>query len=257
MQKIYGVPQYESTLEFLTMHALCSGRLLKGGTPDVNAAARIVIADWNQQKIPYFSEPPQIHPSLIPSVVQTASGAEPLIAPGAEQVGQAQIVTEFAKPFELAGLFGVADAGAFGGGDVAMDGEGAGEEEAMALDEDQAANDQMVAEDLVHIPVKRTRSPSVTPSTHGTSTIFNDNEPTYLHRQPKRQRRNKEIPEYDAPLEGHVLETMERGNPLNRKRVKSDRKRERKLAKLAAKHHAGAGGGMQVDEEDLEFTFMA
>lgn len=251
------MPPFKTTLEFLTIHAMFTGRLLKGGTADVNAAARMVLADWNQQKIPYHSEPPQIHPSLIPSVVQTSSGAQPVIAPGAEQVGQAQILTEFAKPFELAGLFGAADAGAFGGGDVAMDGDGDGEPEAMALDEDQAANDPMVAEDIVHIPVKRTRSPSVTPSVQGTSTIFNDDEPTYLQRQPKRQRRNKEIPEYDAPVEGHVLQTMERGNPLNRKRVKDERKKERRLARLAAKHEAGAGGGMQVDEEDLSFTFMA
>jgi nuclear GTP-binding protein len=36
------------------------------------------------------------------------------IAPGAEAVGHAQIITELGKPFELAGLFAGADAGAFG-----------------------------------------------------------------------------------------------------------------------------------------------
>ena len=251
LQRIYNLPKFGTTLEFLTMLALSSGRLLKGGTPDLNSAARHILSDWNQQKIPYFSEPPQIHPSLIPSVVQTSTSAAPVIAPGAEQVGHAQIVTEYAKPFELAGLFGAADAGAFGG-DVPMDGEG--ETEDMALDEDQAANDQMVSEDLIpHLPVKRSRSPSITPSIAGNS-LFNDNEPTYMHRQPKRQRRNKDVPEYNAPLDGHVLESMERGNPLNRKRVKMERKKERRLAKLAAKH---AAGGMQVDDEDLSFTFMA
>ena len=39
----------------------------------------------------------------------------PEIAPGAENVGQAQIVSEFSKSFTLDGLFGAADAGAFGG----------------------------------------------------------------------------------------------------------------------------------------------
>ena len=34
------------------------------------------------------------------------------IAPGEENVGQAQIITEFSKPFSLEGLFGVADTGA-------------------------------------------------------------------------------------------------------------------------------------------------
>lgn len=68
--------------------------------------------DWNHQKIPYFSIPPTVHPSLVPSTV--VEGGERTIAPGAENVGQAQIVTEFSKAFTLDGLFGAADAGAFG-----------------------------------------------------------------------------------------------------------------------------------------------
>ena len=43
------------------------------------------------------------------------TNAAPYIAPGAENVGQTQIVSEFSKPFELEGLFGSADAGAFAG----------------------------------------------------------------------------------------------------------------------------------------------
>ena len=35
---------------------------------------------------------------------------------------QAQILTEFSKPFQLEGLFGQADAGAFGGGAGAAEG---------------------------------------------------------------------------------------------------------------------------------------
>lgn len=67
--------------------------------------------DWNHQKIPYFSAPPAMHPSLIPS---TVPGGSHQIAPGAETVGQAQIVAALAQPFALDGLFGAADAGAFG-----------------------------------------------------------------------------------------------------------------------------------------------
>jgi len=47
--------------------------------------------------------------------VPTRNGeVESVIAPGAENVGQAQILTKFSKPFTLDGLFGAADAGAFG-----------------------------------------------------------------------------------------------------------------------------------------------
>ncbi|KIM52524.1 hypothetical protein SCLCIDRAFT_32592 [Scleroderma citrinum Foug A] len=99
-------------LEFLTMFALSSGRLLKGGTPDILSAACQVLMDWNHQKIPYFSMPPTVHPSSIPSTVTTAGSDH--ISLGAENVRNAQIVSEFSKPFELAGLFGAADLGTFG-----------------------------------------------------------------------------------------------------------------------------------------------
>lgn len=72
--------------------------------------------------------------------MSTSTGTS-TIAPGAEQVGQAQILTTFSKPFELNGLFSAADAGAFdsggsegGGEDIPMDGREEGE---VAMDEDQ------------------------------------------------------------------------------------------------------------------------
>ncbi|CCM02738.1 uncharacterized protein FIBRA_04845 [Fibroporia radiculosa] len=113
LQKIYNLPEIGSTLEFLTMVALTTGRLLKGGTPDILSAARTILTDWNHQKIPYHSEPPTVHPSLIPSTV--LESGERTVAAGAESVGQAQILNELSKPFTLEGLFGAADAGAFGG----------------------------------------------------------------------------------------------------------------------------------------------
>lgn len=109
---------------------------IQGGTPDVLAAARQVLTDWNHQKIPYYSVPPTIHPSLIPS---TISGPEHQIAPGAENVGQAQIVSEFSKPFALEGLFGVADEGAFGvdvGSERMVVADDADEETVEGMDED-------------------------------------------------------------------------------------------------------------------------
>ncbi|KAI0942279.1 hypothetical protein AcW1_002952 [Taiwanofungus camphoratus] len=132
LKKIYNLPQISSTLEFLTMLALTAGRLLKGGTPDILSAARHVLMDWNHQKIPYFSVPPTIHPSLIPSTIVEAG--ERTVAPGAENVGQAQIVSEFSKPFALEGLFGVADAGAF---------ESHPPQDAMVLELEDNAGDEM------------------------------------------------------------------------------------------------------------------
>ena len=58
-----------------------------------------------------MSTPPTTHISSIPSTIR--SGGDRIIAPGAENVGQAQIVTELSKPFTLDVFFGAADRNAF------------------------------------------------------------------------------------------------------------------------------------------------
>ncbi|KAI0315678.1 P-loop containing nucleoside triphosphate hydrolase protein [Amylostereum chailletii] len=154
IMKIYNLPDFTSALEFLTMLALNTGRLLKGGTPDILAASRVVLADWNHQKIPFFTVPPTIHPSLVPS---TLPGASDQVAPGAEATGQAQILTELGKPFTLEGLFGDADAAMDQDGFVpdtedSMQIEGDVEEGTMTIDEDTSF--------VSNASRKRARSPS-------------------------------------------------------------------------------------------------
>ncbi|KAG6842018.1 hypothetical protein C0991_003544 [Blastosporella zonata] len=268
IQKIYPLPEWSSTLEFLTMMAMTSGRLLKGGTPDLNSAARQVLQDWNHQKIPYYSEPPAIHPSLIPSVVPTNhnSSAAPVIAPGAENVGQAQILNTFSKPFELAGLFGAADAGAFGGtSEEAMDAD-VDEDGDMFFDAEEGDSammdemSQMVTEDTEMTPTnsrKRPRSPSIAPDTDNAPMVGAEGAvPAHLTRQPKRQRKTRDVPAYDAPPDEHVLRHMDRSNPLSRRNLKKEAKRARK-AHRANDQGTPGNGLMEVDGEGLGFTFMA
>ncbi|KAG6878597.1 hypothetical protein C0993_003052 [Termitomyces sp. T159_Od127] len=264
IQKLYNLPEWTSTLEFLTMLAMTSGRLLKGGTPDVNSAARHVLQDWNNQKIPYYSEPPAIHPSLIPSVVPTninSSSSAPVIAPGAENVGQAQIVSSFSKPFELTGIFGAADAGAFledmpvdslvdEDGDVFFDAEEAGDA-TMAEDSPQTMNDTEMTSTNSR---KRPRSPSAAPDTDNAPMVGPETVPSYATRQPKRQRKTRDVPSYDTPPDEHVLRNMDRGNPLSRRNLKKEAKRARKAHR--AKTDVGTAV-MEVDGEGLGFTFLA
>jgi len=137
----------------------------QGGVPGLLATARQVLNDWNQQKIPYFSEPPVTHPSLIPSTRQSlfriliffmtqslvvGSGGEiSSIAPGAENVGQARIVSRFSQPFRLLeGFFGTADAHAFG------------DDESMDVDED----DDMFHDALEELMEEETLPPSISHS---------------------------------------------------------------------------------------------
>ncbi|OCH85868.1 P-loop containing nucleoside triphosphate hydrolase protein [Obba rivulosa] len=250
LQKIYSLPQINSVVEFLTMLALTTGRLLKGGTPDVLAAARHVLMDWNHQKIPYFSVPPTVHPSLVPSTV--VEGGERTIAPGAENVGQAQIVTEFSKPFALDGLFGAADAGAFGdpNNPDAMQTE-AQEDPMEQMDEDVVA---MASDDLTpSVPRKRYRSVSPSPAPSGPTQTE-----VATQRIPKRLRRSHDIPAYDAPVDEHARRAMAASNPLSRRVLKQDAKKARRAATRAMNMERLSGGGMEVDDEGgLGMTFMA
>lgn len=56
---IYKVPAFESTDQFLHHIALARGKLKKGGTVDVQAAAKVVLQDWNDGRIPFYTMPPQ------------------------------------------------------------------------------------------------------------------------------------------------------------------------------------------------------
>ncbi|TDL23440.1 hypothetical protein BD410DRAFT_787277 [Rickenella mellea] len=257
LRNIYKLPHVGSILEFLTMLALSTGRLHKGGTPDILSAAKQVIQDWNSQKIPFFSVPPNVHPSSVPTTVSAESSAKyglgTNIAPGAEDVGQAQIVTQLGPAFDLGGLFNQADAGAFGTIDAEM------------MDGEQPADEpvEMESDDLTpSIPRKRSRSLSPAPSSlalaippSSTSAISQSD-----RAQPAEQRASKRIkkdpPSYDVA--GHVRATvgMANQNPLNRRALKKNAKRSRKAERKAGRT---AGGGMDIDDEagGLAFTFMA
>ncbi|KAI0783164.1 hypothetical protein C8Q75DRAFT_785156 [Abortiporus biennis] len=259
IQKLYNIPPstgnetgFGSTLEFLTMLSLMSGRLLKGGTPDILGTARQILNDWNHQKIPYYTTPPTIHPSSIPS---SAPGG--IIAPGAENVGQARIITEFGKAFEVEGLFGMADQGAFGSKQ--------GEANDMVMEEDpgvgkdvfmEDSGSQMVEDTSIH-SLKRRHSPepeeepvpSVNPNDASGSSAPRE-EPGYAHRAPKRMRKANAA----DPLSNATISSMAHNNPLNRKAVKRDMKKARRAARL--RHHAHGDGGMEVDDIGLNGTIF-
>ena len=56
----YSIPAFPpgDVMMFLAMVARSYGRVLKGGVPDKVAAARTVLKDWNNGKIPFYTVPP-------------------------------------------------------------------------------------------------------------------------------------------------------------------------------------------------------
>ncbi|KRX99344.1 Intraflagellar transport protein 88 -like protein [Trichinella pseudospiralis] len=57
--RTYQVPEWESSEEFLSALAGRSGRLLKGGEPDINTVAKMVLNDFQRGRLPYYVKPPE------------------------------------------------------------------------------------------------------------------------------------------------------------------------------------------------------
>ncbi|KAG7275995.1 hypothetical protein CRUP_028552 [Coryphaenoides rupestris] len=80
IMEYYGVPDFHTPQEFLSLLARRQGKLRKGGLPDCDKAAKSVLMDWTGGRISYFTHPPETH--TLPTHVS------------------AEIVTEMGKAFD-------------------------------------------------------------------------------------------------------------------------------------------------------------
>ena len=60
----YGLASWADATDFLTQLCIKQGRLHRGGEPDLGAVAHNVINDWQRGKLPYYTPPPELPPSL-------------------------------------------------------------------------------------------------------------------------------------------------------------------------------------------------
>lgn len=93
---------------------------MQGGKLDLDSAARTVLHDWNIGKIRYFTHPPAVHPSAIPSAPSKGSAPSTSLADSStsqvlDNTIGSSVVTNYSEAFDLAALLGEADAEAFGG----------------------------------------------------------------------------------------------------------------------------------------------
>lgn len=58
IQKTYRVPTWNSAEDFLEKLAFRTGKLLKGGEPDLSTVSKMVLNDWQRGRIPFFVKPP-------------------------------------------------------------------------------------------------------------------------------------------------------------------------------------------------------
>ncbi|KAJ4778406.1 Nucleolar GTP-binding protein 2 [Rhynchospora pubera] len=59
LQRAYKIDDWADENDFLVQLSKSSGKLLKGGEPDLMTAAKMVLHDWQRGKIPFFVPPPQ------------------------------------------------------------------------------------------------------------------------------------------------------------------------------------------------------
>lgn len=60
IKKHYKITEWEDSVDFLEQIARRSGKLTKGGQPDINTTARMVLTDWLRGRLPYYVKPPII-----------------------------------------------------------------------------------------------------------------------------------------------------------------------------------------------------
>lgn len=58
IQKTYRIPSWTSAEDFLEKMAFRTGKLLKGGEPDLPTVSKMVLNDWQRGRIPFFVKPP-------------------------------------------------------------------------------------------------------------------------------------------------------------------------------------------------------
>lgn len=58
IQKTYRIPTWTSAEDFLEKLAFRTGKLMKGGEPDLSTVSKMVLNDWQRGRIPFFVKPP-------------------------------------------------------------------------------------------------------------------------------------------------------------------------------------------------------
>lgn len=77
--QLYKISQFNNADEFLFNVAHKRGKIKKGGVPDFEAAARCVLRDWVDGKIPYYTLPPAVE----------------------DNISEAKIVTDWSKEIDI------------------------------------------------------------------------------------------------------------------------------------------------------------
>uniref|UniRef100_F7DJF8 Nucleolar GTP-binding protein 2 n=1 Tax=Monodelphis domestica TaxID=13616 RepID=F7DJF8_MONDO len=99
ISKTYKIDYWENAEDFLGKLAFRTGKLLKGGEPDLQTVGKMVLNDWQRGRIPFFVKPPNAEPpstSQFPAslAVSPASPHETKEEDGETEAQEAMLVVE-------------------------------------------------------------------------------------------------------------------------------------------------------------------
>ncbi|XP_061870480.1 nucleolar GTP-binding protein 2 isoform X2 [Colius striatus] len=72
IRKTYKIDSWQDTEDFLEKLAARTGKLLKGGEPDLQTVSKMVLNDWQRGRIPFFVKPPNAEAGPQPPAQEVA-----------------------------------------------------------------------------------------------------------------------------------------------------------------------------------------
>ncbi|XP_021569902.1 nucleolar GTP-binding protein 2 isoform X2 [Carlito syrichta] len=73
ISKTYKIDYWENAEDFLEKLAFRTGKLLKGGEPDLQTVSKMVLNDWQRGRIPFFVKPPNAEPPVATQLPPSSS----------------------------------------------------------------------------------------------------------------------------------------------------------------------------------------
>ncbi|XP_073174016.1 nucleolar GTP-binding protein 2 isoform X3 [Lepidochelys kempii] len=98
ISKTYKIDTWKNAEDFLEKLAFRTGKLLKGGEPDMQTVSKMVLNDWQRGRIPFFVKPPNAEPvpqpssslevAAVPSQADSDEQSSEAVASNTESIGE-------------------------------------------------------------------------------------------------------------------------------------------------------------------------
>jgi nuclear GTP-binding protein len=107
LRQTYNLASWSNYEDFLTQLARRGGKLLKGGEPDLDTCAKMVINDWMRGKIPYFVDPPFVDAkgkAKAPEPLTVEEGGKKTVKGVVQPISEIAVMSKFSRDDLQAGV---------------------------------------------------------------------------------------------------------------------------------------------------------